>query len=75
MVEVLPQLERELQAQGESIPRPKYDGQSTATPAVKDEDNHQDDEKPIAGEAEQPSKLDRFKYTKPNHEATSDEEE
>jgi len=68
-------VEKALQAKGESVPRPNYDSQSSSSHIVKDEDEEDNDEKPVATEGASSSRLDGFKYTKQNHEATSDEGE
>lgn len=87
-LELVPQIEDVLKTKGENVARPSYvDADSSATlPAptttegaeVKDEDNQKDD-KTIENDTlkvSNPSdQLEEFKYSKKNHEATSDEEE
>ena len=83
LVEILPQIESILKEKGQTIPRPDYEGgdsEALSTAALKAEaagqseaeEDESAEEKTIAIE---PSKLDKFKYSKKNHEATSDEED
>ena len=77
---MLPEVESALKAKGQTVPRPKYDGATTEelveaedeSNAVKEEEEEvdQDDDRATAPKG----KLDKFKM-KPNHEATSDEDE
>jgi hypothetical protein len=73
-----------LKSQGQELPRPNYahdDVAETSSSAkipksesVEAEPEPADDE-PETGTAPTASKLDKFKYEKQNHEATSDEED
>lgn len=66
-----------LKSKGIKVPRPNYDGKATDSAVEQDgetpEDSEEDEEdtKPVN---KSKSKLDKFKL-KPNHEATSDEDD
>ncbi|KEQ71990.1 PC4-domain-containing protein [Aureobasidium namibiae CBS 147.97] len=62
---ILPEVEEALKSQGQELPRPNYT--QDEIPA--------DYEPETDAAATTTSKLDRFKYEKKNHEATSDEED
>lgn len=80
---ILPEVEAVLKSQGQELPRPNYGEDTVAKPsssakASKSEEDA-DEPEPAGDESEtntvSTSKLDRFKYEKKNHEATSDEED
>ncbi|KAG9586966.1 PC4-domain-containing protein, partial [Aureobasidium melanogenum] len=80
---ILPEVEAALKSQGQELPRPNY-GEDTAAKAsssakVSESEQDEDEPEPAGDEPEtntaHTSKLDRFKYEKKNHEATSDEED
>lgn len=78
MLDILPDIEAVLKAKGHTVPRPKYDGKPSAeesTAEEEDGDEHEEEQEEVTDEKPQPSgRLDRFKM-KPNHEATSDEDD
>ncbi|KAI4761775.1 PC4-domain-containing protein [Aureobasidium sp. EXF-3400] len=82
-LEILPEVEAALKSQGQNLPRPNYaEDEVTKTSSAKpfklepdETEPEQADSEPEANTAPSTSKLDRFKYEKKNHEATSDEEE
>lgn len=63
---LLPEIERVLAAKGIEVPRPQYDAKSNVSVEADDEDREEEDS---TKRGEKRSK------TKPNHEATSDEDE
>ncbi|KAK6006658.1 hypothetical protein QM012_005666 [Aureobasidium pullulans] len=80
---ILPEVEAALKSQGQELPRPNYGGEgevnvSSSAKAFKSEQEEAEPE-PIGDKPESntasASKLDRLKYEKKNHEATSDEED
>ncbi|KAK4613719.1 Putative RNA polymerase II transcriptional coactivator [Fulvia fulva] len=79
-VELLPQIESSLGAKGIEVPRPQYGGDSSAKSVEVEDDDaakvNVNDEEEAEEEPVKPSKskLDKFKL-KPNHEATSDEDD
>lgn len=84
LVELLPQVESSLKAKGESVSRPSYgeNAAKSAAPVVDDDEEAEQEEEAEKSfedgpaEVQKPSsKLDKFKYTKKNHETTSDEED
>ncbi|KAF1356289.1 transcriptional Coactivator p15-domain-containing protein [Delphinella strobiligena] len=85
LVELLPQIEDSLKSKGEPVSRPSYGGTTTTTtepPSDSNdksaEDNNEVDQAGENGPVEpqqNSNKLEKFKYTRKNHEATSDEEE
>ncbi|KAH0130270.1 hypothetical protein KCU67_g16926, partial [Aureobasidium melanogenum] len=67
-----------LKSQGQELPRPNYgeDTVAKASSPAKVSKSEQDEDEPEPETNTAPtSKLDRFKYEKKNHEATSDEED
>lgn len=78
VIEALPEIEASLRSKKIELPRPDYGG--TGAAASNDaqaneglkEDENEEEEVP---ETSSKSKLDKFKFGKGNHEATSDEEE
>lgn len=75
---MLPQIEDVLKSKGEDVPRPDYKSSSAAvdpsSPAENEaEDGGKADVNDVGGSLAV-SKLDQFKYSKGNHEATSDED-
>ncbi|KAK4937535.1 hypothetical protein LTR66_005506 [Elasticomyces elasticus] len=88
IIEALPDIESVLSSRGITLPRPKYGAQAAKQPVDEgDEQTHEADEQTYKAEEDdvdnkveqlkQPNskdgRLDRFKCTKKNHEATSDE--
>ncbi|KAG9716794.1 hypothetical protein KCU73_g15535, partial [Aureobasidium melanogenum] len=80
---ILPEVEAALKSQGQELPRPNH-GEGTVAKAsspakVSKSEQDEDEPEPAGNEPETntapTSKLDRFKYEKKNHEATSDEED
>lgn len=65
---LLPEIERVLAAKGIDVPRPQYDVKSIARSESKEEEGRDEG-------AEGESSKAKKKATKPNHEATSDEDE
>lgn len=78
VIEALPEIEASLRSKKIELPRPDYGGVgATASSDAQDdvdvkEDENEEEEIP---EASSKSKLDKFKFGKGNHEATSDEGE
>ncbi|KAI4728235.1 PC4-domain-containing protein [Aureobasidium sp. EXF-10728] len=81
---ILPEIEAALKSQGQELPRPNYGEEddlkassSTKTPKVEQASAEPEplDDEPETNTAPSTSKLDRFKYEKKNHEATSDEDD
>ncbi|EME42281.1 hypothetical protein DOTSEDRAFT_154955 [Dothistroma septosporum NZE10] len=79
-VELLPQIESSLGDKGIDVPRPQYDGISSARPvkeegnaAAKAEDDEREEEEQVKTSTSAGA-LDKYKL-KQNHEATSDEDE
>jgi len=76
VLDILPELERTLKSKGITIPRPEYDRAEVAPGTANDGDHDEGaaevDEAPV--ETKSTSKLSKFMH-KPNHEATSDEDE
>jgi hypothetical protein len=73
-----------LKSQGQELPRPNYaqDEVTKTSPSAKTPKPEPDEAEPEPADYEtetntapSTSKLDRFKYEKKNHEATSDEED
>lgn len=86
LIELLPQIETALKGKGEDVSRPDYnDDKSTLSSAIvkaSPEENANDETSEDAGHDGQKlqvhassKKLDKSRYSKQNHEATSDEEE
>lgn len=85
LVELLPQIETALQSKGETVSRPSYaDSDQGSKPFLtsaedgSDQSDAEDDvekDDPVPDDEKTSSKLDKFKYSKKNHEATSDEED
>ncbi|KAI4787727.1 hypothetical protein E4T45_13727 [Aureobasidium sp. EXF-8846] len=85
-LEILPEVEAALRSQGQELPRPNYAhdddtkvSSSAKLPKSEPEESEPEPEpavdKPDMNTAPSTSKLDRFKYERKNHEATSDEED
>jgi hypothetical protein len=77
-LKILPELEATLKSEGQELPRPHYatEDASEAPASVKDEATAEpEDMKAIADDKPSSSKLDKFKFDKKNHDATSDEED
>jgi hypothetical protein len=74
LIEILPDIERVLKSKGVEVPRPQYGKATTKT--VKEEEHVDDDEEDDEEfeTSRSKGKLEKFKL-KPNHEATSDEDE
>lgn len=80
-VEMLPEIEKALQAKGISIPRPKYDGAQPVVEGKQDDEDEETEDKVKATDEDEDEdakpvragRLDKFKH-KANHEATSDED-
>lgn len=90
LLDILPELEAALKSKGEVVPRPQYERNAAdAQPSPGAIDNEEgeeeaegeeEEEKPDEEEDEHDiktssSKLDKFKYSKKNHGATSDEDD
>lgn len=72
-----------MKSKGETVSRPSYGGTTITktSSAGSDKISENDNEDALAGEdgpvdlQQDSNELERFKYTRKNHEATSDEEE
>ncbi|KAI5195924.1 hypothetical protein AUEXF2481DRAFT_25517 [Aureobasidium subglaciale EXF-2481] len=77
-LEVLPELEDALKEKGQELPRPNYGLDATTQEPASEPDEAEVKPSDVEAEADavlSSSKLDKFKYGKQNHEATSDEED
>ncbi|KAH0285784.1 PC4-domain-containing protein, partial [Aureobasidium sp. EXF-3399] len=81
---ILPEVEEALKSQGQELPRPNYtQDEIVQTSSARIPKSEPDESEPEPADYEPEtdaaatttSKLDRFKYEKKNHEATSDEED
>ncbi|KAF4551364.1 RNA polymerase II transcriptional coactivator-like protein [Elsinoe fawcettii] len=91
LLSLLPQVEEVLKKQGIEVGRPEYGGKAKAAAAEEEqededdgkpegeEDDEEEEIKPAKKaretDGDRKSKLDRFKFDKQNHEATSDEDD
>ncbi|GAB7352251.1 hypothetical protein MBLNU459_g2720t1 [Dothideomycetes sp. NU459] len=74
-VELLPQIEEVLKSKGEEVPRPKYGSPTAITKLSSPSTNDGNTNEELAVDGPVQSGLDKFKYSKKNHEATSDEDD
>jgi len=72
LINIMPQLESELTAKGESVPRPSFDGQI----AAKESGSEGEEEEDVKDETDEDvkPKMSKKDKTKKNHDLTSDEE-
>ncbi|KAI5194888.1 PC4-domain-containing protein [Aureobasidium subglaciale] len=78
LLEVLPEVEEALKEKGQELPRPNYSLEAASQEPASEPDEVEIEPGNFKAEAESipsSSKLDKFKYGKKNHEATSDEED
>ncbi|THW93585.1 PC4-domain-containing protein [Aureobasidium pullulans] len=77
-LEVLPEIEAALKSKGQELPRPNYASEGPSIAAESEQEEFETETADVEPETKtdtSSNKLDKFKYGKKNHEATSDEED
>lgn len=78
LLEVLPEIEAALKSKGQELPRPNYASEGPSIAAESEQEEFETKTADVELETKtdtSSNKLDKFKYGKKNHEATSDEED
>ncbi|CAD0041134.1 PC4-domain-containing protein [Aureobasidium pullulans] len=77
-LEVLPEIEAALKSKDQELPRPNYTSEGPSIAAESEQEEFETETADVEPETKtdtSSNKLDKFKYGKKNHEATSDEED